>query len=228
MAYRLTVGLTTWRAEINDAFPERDKTSDGWIGDAAHAVGTSGHNNENSGHAEFNDHDGIDEVRAIDVDKDLKNPRYTMEQLIQWLVALGRAGAYLPFRYFIFNKRIWRKSTGWKTQTYNGPNPHDHHAHFSGDFTAKADAWKGSLGLAAWVNKNTNVKAVKQLKFEVSVPEVGEGDRDDRLPSYDMITRIQKLKNLNADGIWGPATTKAVGAKKMTEKLYRDIFALGG
>lgn len=166
----LTKGLTTWRSEINSVFPTRDKESDGSIGDTAHAQGTSGHNDEDSGHAEFNDWDGLNEVRAIDVDKDLRNPKFTMEQLIQWLVTLGRAGTYLPFRYFIFNGRIWRKSTGWKTQTYTGPNKHDHHAHFSGDYTQKADNWTGLLGLAAYVKKVTTPPEedlpVKQSDFD--------------------------------------------------------------
>lgn len=164
MSWILTRGLTTWRGEINTTFSSRDKTSDGTIGDAAHAAGTSGHNNENSGHAEYNDHDGIDEVRAIDVDKDLRNPKFSMEQLIQWLVSLGRAGKYLPFRYFIFNGRIWRKSTGWKTEKYTGPNKHDHHAHFSGDYTEKADNWTGILGLAAYVKKVTTPAPPKPVK----------------------------------------------------------------
>jgi hypothetical protein len=162
--------MTTWRNEVNVVFPTRDKASDGTIGDVAHAQGTSGHNNENSGHAEFNDRDGLDEVRAWDCDKDLRNPKFSMENLIQWLVKLGRSGVYLPFRYFIFNRRIWKKSTGWVTQVYTGPNPHDHHAHFSGDYTAKSDNWTGKLGLAAYVKKITNPVTAKE-DFPVEAAE---------------------------------------------------------
>lgn len=151
----LTTGLKTWRGEINEAAPDRDKESDGSVGDYAHAQGTSGHNPEESGHAEYNDGDSKNEVRAIDVDKDLRLALFSMEMLIQWLVTLGRSGVWLPFRYFIFNGRIWRKSTGWVTEKYNGSNPHDHHAHFSGDYSQKADEWTGKLGLVAYVAKVT-------------------------------------------------------------------------
>lgn len=155
MAWVLTRGITTWRNEIDEVFPGRDKSTDGTIGDQSHASGTSGHNPDISGKAEYRDYDNLDEVRAADIDKDLRNPKFSMEQLIQWLVALGRAGHYLPFRYFIYNKRIWRKSTGWKTETYTGPSDHSDHAHFSGDYTQTADNWTSKLGLLAFVRSAT-------------------------------------------------------------------------
>lgn len=150
MAWVLTRGLTTWRAEINRVFPTRDKATDGSKGDSSHSSSTSGHNPDITGRAEYRDGDAKDEVRAIDVDKDLRST-VTMEQVIQYLVRLGRAGVYLPFRYFIYNGRIWRKSTGWRTEVYTGANKHDGHAHFSGDYTQKADEWTGSLGLASLI-----------------------------------------------------------------------------
>lgn len=221
MSWVLTKGLTSWRSEINAVFPKRDKESDGSIGDTIHAQGVSGHNNENSGHAEFNDFDGLDEVRAIDVDKDLKNPKFSMEQLIQWLVTLGRAGTYLPFRYFIYNKRIWAKSTGWKTRTYTGPNPHDHHAHFSGDYTQKADNWTGKLGLLAYVLKVTGSSAstkgptkVTHQYFNAHLPVIpyGHDDRDGIVGTDGKkdeawyVKRFQSVHGLDADGIYGNQT----------------------
>jgi hypothetical protein len=160
----LTRGLTTWRAEINSTFPDREKYTDGSIGDSSHSGSTSGHNPDITGRAEYRDGDGKNEVRAIDVDKDLRST-VTMEQLIQFLVRLGRAGVYLPFRYFIYNGRIWRKATGWKTEVYTGANSHDQHAHFSGDYTQKADEWTGSLGLASLVEGEDDMAGITQTDF---------------------------------------------------------------
>ena len=150
----LTKGLTSWRGEINDVFPRRNKASDGSVGDLVHQEGVSGHNPEEGGHAEYNDGDALNEVRAIDVTKDLEPGSKTdwMEVVIQFLVERGRAGKYLPFRYIIYKGRIWTKSSGWVTRTYTGRNKHDHHAHFSGDYNQTADNWVGKLGLATYIN----------------------------------------------------------------------------
>ena len=151
----LTIGLTTCRSEFNLVFPRRDKTSDGWIGDLAHQLeSSSGHNPDITGRAEYKDGDALNEVRAIDVDKDLNDASghgITMEKVVQYLVQRARSGFYVPFRYIIFNGRIWRRTTGWKTETYTGPNKHDKHAHLSGDYTQTADNWKGSLNLRSLV-----------------------------------------------------------------------------
>lgn len=155
MAWTLTKGLKNVNAEFDEAFPKRDKASDGTVGDLAHQSGRSGHNPDRTGKAEYRDGDGLDEVRATDRDKDLRNPKVSMEQVIQYLVQQGRKGVYLPFRYFIYRGRIWKKANGWKTEKYTGRNGHYEHAHFSGDWTQKADNWSGKLGLVALVKKLT-------------------------------------------------------------------------
>lgn len=243
----LTRGLTSWRSEINEVFPTRDKESDGWIGDQRHQAGSSGHNPDITGNAEYKDHDSKNEVRAIDVDKDLRNPKYSMEQLIQWLVTRARAGLYVPFRYFIFNGRIWSRSDGWKTRKYNGPNKHDKHAHFSGDYNQQADEWTGKLGLAVEVARVTKPQVVKMIKLgDVTVPELRKGMRDQE-GSTQRIKRIQAILNwllpglnpLMIDGDYGKATAAGIaevmkGDPKRSSKdgtvfgeaEYRKFFAL--
>lgn len=151
MAWVLTRGLVRVRAEFNTVFPGRDKASDGSVGDLAHQSGLSGHNPDRTGRAEFRDGDSLDEVRAIDVDRDLVPGSATdwMERVVQYLVRRARAGVYIPFEYIIYKRRIWSRSDGWVTRTYNGSNAHDKHAHFSGRWSQAGDNWAGSLGLAS-------------------------------------------------------------------------------
>jgi len=54
------------RLQVDDSYPDRDRTSDGWIGDARHSARPSDHNPDWKNAVE-----GIAYVRAIDIDRDL-------------------------------------------------------------------------------------------------------------------------------------------------------------
>lgn len=131
MAPVLTTALTRLRADFNTIAPNRDKSSDGWIGDEAHKQRISGHNPDETGGGEYEDADNKDEVRSIDVDVDLRTPGLTMQKCIDKILASPNDLKRL--RYIIYNSNIWSKSNGWRRRDYDGSNPHDHHAHFSGD-----------------------------------------------------------------------------------------------
>lgn len=64
MAQLVLAGVTL-REQVNNRWPKRDKRSDGWIGDAAHAARASDHNPDANGwvHAIDIDCDGIDADR---------------------------------------------------------------------------------------------------------------------------------------------------------------------
>lgn len=126
----LTTALTRLRADFNTLAPDRDKGSDGWIGDEAHKQRISGHNPDETGGGEYEDADSKDEVRAIDVDKDLRVPGLTMLMCINKILATPNDLRRL--KYIIFNRVIWSASDGWRPRYYGGDNPHNEHAHFSG------------------------------------------------------------------------------------------------
>ena len=68
------------REQIDDYFPDRDRKSDGWIGDARHSASKSDHNPDYS-----NKNSQWAYVRAIDIDKDLggaaNNSDYLADQI---------------------------------------------------------------------------------------------------------------------------------------------------
>jgi hypothetical protein len=115
------------REQFDDSFPDRDRTSDGWIGDTRHASRPSDHNPDPSS--------GI--VRAIDVDRDVSGK--AKPDLMPDIADQIRLAAKTDKRiaYIIFNGRIASSRMGWRWRKYTGSNPHNHHCHVS--FTHKGD-----------------------------------------------------------------------------------------
>src|SRR4051812_27273571 len=121
MSYFLAASLGSLRNEINAANPNRDKSSDGWIGDASHQARVSDHNPDYSA-------GGI--VRAIDVDIDGCDP----DKLIAVATRDPRT------EYVISRRKIYERQRGFAPIYYSGTNPHDKHTHVSIRHTAAAAA----------------------------------------------------------------------------------------
>lgn len=120
MAWRVADSLEVLLAEVNHRWPDRDKTSDGSIGDTSHQARPSDHN------PTVIDDNGIWVVRARDFDKDGIDP----DLLAETVRLLGQAGDP-RVKYVIWNRRIasWKQNFAWRP--YTGANPHDHHIHVS-------------------------------------------------------------------------------------------------
>ena len=132
MKPRLCKAGATLKAQIDDKWPKRDRTSDGWIADARHRdQGTSDHIPN-----------AIGIVRALDVDHDLdRKDKLAMGVLVEKLrkqaAADGRI-AYIIYAGRIASpRRSGPKLLPWLWRPYTGANPHNAHAHFS--FTPLGD-----------------------------------------------------------------------------------------
>lgn len=125
MTWYLAPALVQLCNQINAAYPQRDKTTDGSIGDAAHNARKSDHN------ADW-DAGGI--VRAIDVDRDLHPGDLPATLNATWALvdALTRDGRTACV---IYRSRIWTPGKGWQPYTSAGKtgwfNPHEQHFHIS-------------------------------------------------------------------------------------------------
>lgn len=135
--------------EFDQIAPGRDHTTDGWIGDDSHSASVSDHNPDETGNVPTHDADSVNEVHAIDVDKDLRES-FTMENVVQFLISECRKSSGTDrgrLKYIIYNRRIWKASNGWKQETYTGSNPHDKHAHYSAEYDTKYESDTSTWGL---------------------------------------------------------------------------------
>lgn len=138
--WKLTDGLANLRRQIDEAFPGRDRASDGTIGDAAHRTHASGHNPDDTpgSRPEWDgDPDSTPEVRSWDMDSDLHAAPANAQQVVDHIRKLP--GVSTQLRYMIYKRKIYRAANGWKPETYTGPSAHTEHVHFSGAYAQSAD-----------------------------------------------------------------------------------------
>jgi hypothetical protein len=121
---RLVAGGVTLRNQINKRWPKRDKRSDGWIGDKAHAGRQSQHNPDARGL-----------VHALDIDADLdpKDPG-AAQRLANQIVAYAASGIpganrikYVVFRNAISSGTYANSMWTWRKGNWG----HEHHIHVS-------------------------------------------------------------------------------------------------
>lgn len=148
-SWSVTRALDALFDSFDEAFPERDHGTDGSIGDEAHQDHTSGHNpDDTSGSkSEYTDSDSKAEVRAIDVDADLRCSGVSMQDVVDAIIAEPDDRRRLA--YIIFDENIYSASNGFERADYDGDNPHTAHAHFSGDpdYDEDASPWISVLNM---------------------------------------------------------------------------------
>lgn len=188
MSYYLAPSLVELRGEINARWPNRDKASDGWIGDADHSSRISDHNPDEKGC-----------VHALDVDVD----GIDVQQLLRATIGDNRVW------YVIFNHRIYSRTYGWTPHVYTGSNPHTMHVHVSIRYNHDAEnatrTWLGDRkpkpskgGRLPLVDLSNVLRQIERVERE----NAG-------------IKRIQRQLNrkydlqLAVDGYWGPRTRDA-------------------
>lgn len=212
--------LVKLRSELNRLAPQRDKSSDGWIGDRPHQARISDHNDDETGRVPVVDADDDHEVHAVDLDADLNTPGLTMEMVVQHVVSRCRSGAEKRLRYVIYNRRIW-EGPRWIQRTYAGDNAHIQHAHFSGSYDTKLEASTASWRLEdievalteadkKWLSAqiNTSTKAIRDDLANRGVLEQKIGDKaNPNRTVADVFRDVAKLRGVLVGD--GPDTSNA-------------------
>lgn len=179
---------------LNKKWPNRDRSTDGWIGDAAHQATSSDHNPNIRGI-----------VDAIDVDKDGIHVPTVIASMIR----------HPSTHYVIHRGRIFSSRDKFKPRVYTGTNNHYEHIHDSIFQSATAEnrgtAYKFILtGISTWPvlkKGSTATEYVKDLQAYLNghgytlAVDGGFGDATEAA-----VKSFQGKNGLRADGIVGPAT----------------------
>jgi hypothetical protein len=235
--------LKTLFAEFDRIAPGRDHTSDGSIGDTAHANEVSDHNPDETGSVPIHDADHINEVHAIDVDNNLNESDLTMEKVVQFLLGRCRSGAEKRLRYIIYNRRIWSADSGWAQKAYTGSSAHTEHAHFSASYTTSLEASTASWHLEdipvaltsadkTWITNTVVAQTEKAIQAKLGdiAKEVLYDYRIAGTETPDS-AHVRNLQELTGD-VWSAAmrgTTLAgdpLPPDGVYEKLLEEIAAL--
>lgn len=195
----LAPSLARLRTSINTRWPNRDHSSDGWIGDKAHQATVSDHNP---------DANGI--VHALDIDRDgVHIPTLIAAMLL-----------HPSTRYVIYFKRIYHVNDLFKPKKYTGKNQHTGHAHGSIQHTnaarnSKVD-WVPVSKQFSWVTLKPGVSgtAVRQLQAYLN----GHGrvlalDGQFGDSTLAAVKFFQAKHGLEVDGWVGPKTQLALRTK---------------
>lgn len=122
--WRIARSLDVLRSQINAAYPNRRRDSDGTIGDAAHA-------SRNSDHNPYIIDGELGVVTAIDITHDLANG-CDAGAIVDALIESRDP----RIKYIIYNREIissypWKGTAAWSRRAYSGSNPHKRHFHLS-------------------------------------------------------------------------------------------------
>lgn len=218
VAWRLAQSLVVLRGEVNAKWPNRNKSSDGSIGDAAHASRSSDHN------PWITDKNGPNVVSAIDITHDPKGgcDSYALAEFL-------RQHKDRRIKYVISNGKIFAGADGpqpWVWRKYNGSNRHDHHVHISVEDNKALYDSQAPWGVVtnplpehneehpkpapATIRRNSTGDLVKILQQDLGIAVDGSfGPLTEQA-----VIRFQNMHGLHADGVVGPATWKALGEIK--------------
>lgn len=207
-AWHLAPSLVELFAEVNLRWPKRDKSSDGSVGDLAHAARSSEHNP---------DHDSdpmpLGAVSAIDITKD---SAAMIEAVRKALIADPRTW------YVIHNGYIWSRTHNFAKQKYNGANPHVHHLHVSLMQTKAAHDNTSSWGIAkAEAPKPAPKPEPAKPSGDVKpFPTLSRGDSEPILVPF--LKRYFGLDHINETPLFGSGTEVKVKEFQRKHKLEAD------
>lgn len=200
MSWRLAKSLIQLRKEIDAAFPNRDRRSDGSIGDAAHRTRKSDHNPNGAG-----------VVTAIDVDEHTDTSERS--DAVGSLAEALRLSRDKRIKYVIYEGKMFSSywMNGIPPWTWRSGSGHWQHVHVSvsADPRLYDDATPWNLGGAF---ASTGTATASEDEMALSKANESEGAAVKRLQKALLNWKSDILPVYGADGDFGSETEGAVKA----------------
>lgn len=203
MNYFLAPALVQLRDEANRQFPNRDKASDGWIGDPSHAARVSDHN------PCWTCRGGLyGVVRAIDIDisPDGRADADLRSMLLKATVGDDRVW------YVISNGIIYSRTYEFAARQYTGSNGHFAHVHVS------LRHGVGEFDTADWFKRRKrqpmrtiDLSIVKEQMLRANGTRKGPVEFRHAVRFLQMALNRRYNPNIKVDGYAGDATLRAWG-----------------
>ena len=214
MAWHLAPSLVQLRNEVNARWPRRPKGSDGTVGDTSHSARKSDHNPNNR-----------DSVNAFDITYPGVDPK----------AIIAAVSKHPAGNYVIFNRKIYRRSNGWKAEPYSGASPHTEHLHVSILQTVAAEQSKAKWLTVAPVRPvrkplpaypGKSAFQVRDSGEHIKVLQRGVGNKVTGVMSVADKNKVKSFQRVRpllwpADGIVGPKTYKALASTKANKLIYK-------
>jgi hypothetical protein len=198
--------------EATQLWPNRNRASDGIMGDPSHRARKSDHNDGNAFDLTHDPANGCDAHGLVEGLKQRRDPRV---------------------KYIISNSRIWNPSVSPDWRPYKGANPHTKHAHVSivaGARDNTAPWWGGGAAPAGAMATGAappfpgrvlerGVKGDDVRTWQARMAERGwkiAVDGDFGPGSDDVCRKFQAEKGLAVDGKVGPQTWAATWSAPVT------------
>jgi hypothetical protein len=157
VSWKPVAGVTVMRDQINRRWPNRDKRSDGVLGDAAHAARQSDHNPDSRGY-----------VHALDIDEDLRGSKDDNVWLADQIIAnarMRRSGSN-RLKYVVYEDKIASGTHANHFWTWRGDNyGHTIHMHIS--FTTQGETDATPFGIPILTNGEGGVWDGKAPFFDI-------------------------------------------------------------
>jgi phosphoribulokinase len=208
---RLVAAGVTLRDQVNKKWPNRDKRSDGWVGDSAHQARKSDHNPDKDGW-----------VHAIDIDENMGSGQgrkgSTAKEFADQLIKYAREGKDRGrLKYVVYEDKIASGTYPNTFWTWRGSGyGHQHHIHVS--FTDKAERDGSPFDLTIFSDNNEKPNTPSTYKPFPGSNFVKFGSKNNYVKELQqqLIKKGQKIP-AGATGYYGFQTEAAV------KLFYRSI-----